>query len=197
MLQAIRSRALLGLLALGLVLGAAPAAGALELEHRLVMPADHGGDDGGGYRSGRDCRDGGGCNNRRREDYGDGSCKYFCPAFDRSPVEDSFNPTICVMPGSCSSQGDERRRGDEEPAPAPGPEPGTMGRPERVPGMFISLEEAPGVATPGASPLSLFPPSPGAVKDFVVATITAGLELGQLFADATIKFVSSLLIGMA
>ena len=63
--------------------------------------ADH-----GGYndRDGRECR-GGGCENDREEEYGDGSCKYFCPAFDRSPVEDSFNPTICVMPGSCTGEG--------------------------------------------------------------------------------------------
>lgn len=27
------------------------------------------------------------------------------PSFDKSPVDHSFNPTICVMPGSCSFQG--------------------------------------------------------------------------------------------
>jgi hypothetical protein len=27
----------------------------------------------------------------------------FSPEFDRSPVEDSFNPQICVMPGSCTT----------------------------------------------------------------------------------------------
>lgn len=79
--------------------------------------ADHDGyggyDDGGGYSAERDCRDGGGCNNRRREEYGDNSCKYVCPAFDKSPVQDSFNLTICVMPGSCTG---EEKKGDQ-PAP--------------------------------------------------------------------------------
>lgn len=76
--------------------------------------ADHDGYgyDDGGYSAGRDCRDGGGCNNRRREEYGDNSCKYVCPAFDKSPVQDSFNLTICVMPGSCTGE----EKGDK-PAP--------------------------------------------------------------------------------
>lgn len=48
-----------------------------------------------------------------------------------------------------------------------------------------------------AGPNSLFPPSPGAIRDFVIGTIEAGLEMGQLFADTTIRFVSRLLIGIA
>lgn len=63
--------------------------------------ADHG--YGGGNRGGDQ-----GNGNEREEEYGEGSCKYFCPAFDRSPVQDSFNPTICVMPGSCTSDGKQR-----------------------------------------------------------------------------------------
>lgn len=28
----------------------------------------------------------------------------FSPTFDKSPVEDSFNLTVCVMPGSCTDE---------------------------------------------------------------------------------------------
>lgn len=44
---------------------------------------------------------------------------------------------------------------------------------------------------------SLFPPSPGAVKDFVVNTIKAGIELGKLFAETTISFVENIMVGIA
>lgn len=96
-------------LAAGLVLGAPAAAWGY-----------HDGDDGGsdsGYRSGQDCRDGGGCHNRRREDYGDNSCKYACPKFDKSPVQDSFNfaPQVC-LPGATCYFGDEKKKGDQPPS---------------------------------------------------------------------------------
>lgn len=44
---------------------------------------------------------------------------------------------------------------------------------------------------------SLFPPSPEAIRAFVVATVSGGIELGRLFSEATIKFVESLLLGIA
>lgn len=44
---------------------------------------------------------------------------------------------------------------------------------------------------------SLFPPTPEGVRAFVVSTIESGIALGRLFADATIEFVSSLLLGIA
>ena len=80
------------LLAVGFALGAGPAY------------ADH-----GGYEGRDDCRDGGGCNNERHENYEGAGCKYVCPTFDKSPVQDSFNPTICVMPGSCADNGDKKK----------------------------------------------------------------------------------------
>lgn len=68
-----------------------------------------------GYGSEYDSRDSGGNygQNRREEEYGHGSCKYFCPAFDRSPVEDSFN--ICLPGSTCNFDG--RRDGQEEGQP--------------------------------------------------------------------------------
>lgn len=46
--------------------------------------------------------------------------------------------------------------------------------------------------------LSLFPvPTPDAIRAFVVATVEAGIGLGKLFANATIDFVSSLLVGIS
>lgn len=84
-------------------LGAAPAAA----DHDY----DYGGYDDGGYYYREGCGEqGGGCGNERDEEYGDGSCKYFCPAFDRSPVEDSFN--ICLPGASCDFDG--RRDGERE-----------------------------------------------------------------------------------
>lgn len=44
---------------------------------------------------------------------------------------------------------------------------------------------------------SLFPPTPDGIKQFVLTTIQAGIELGRLFADTTITFVSNLLVGIA
>lgn len=47
-------------------------------------------------------------------------------------------------------------------------------------------------------PQSLFPvPTPGGVQKFVLATIEAGIGLGRLFANATIDFVSSIMVGVA
>lgn len=49
----------------------------------------------------------------------------------------------------------------------------------------------------GERPQSLFPPSPEGIRDFVLSTIKGGIELGRLFAEGTIKFVESLLVGIA
>jgi hypothetical protein len=49
-----------------------------------------------------------------------------------------------------------------------------------------------------AGSLSLFPvPTPDGVRTFVLSTMQAGIGLGRLFADATIDFVSSILVGIA
>lgn len=55
------------------------------------------------------------------------------------------------------------------------------------------------VPTPGDGqrPESLVPPTPEGVRDFVLAVTKAGIEMGRLFADTTITFVSDLLIGLA
>ena len=45
---------------------------------------------------------------------------------------------------------------------------------------------------------SLFPvPTPDGVRQFVLSTIEAGIGLGRLFANATIDFVSSIMVGVA
>lgn len=75
--------------------------------------------DGGDYREG--CgRDGAGCDNRRREDYNDSGCKYVCPKFDKSPVQDAFNlnfaPSICMPFANCSTppeKKDEKKPGQQ------------------------------------------------------------------------------------
>lgn len=55
-----------------------------------------------------------------------------------------------------------------------------------------------GVPLPGSQPESLFPvPTPGGVQKIVLATIEAGIGLGRLFANATIDFVSSIMVGIA
>lgn len=68
--------------------------------------ADH-----GGYRDDRDCESGN-CN--RREDSSYGQCRNFCPAFDKSPVQDSFNfaPQVCLPGATCYF---EDRKKKEEP----------------------------------------------------------------------------------
>ena len=76
--------------------------GSLFIPHAAY--ADHdGGNSGGNYGD-----------NEREEEYGNGSCKYFCPAFDRSPVEDSFN--ICLPMANCywDGSGDNREEGPSE-----------------------------------------------------------------------------------
>lgn len=46
--------------------------------------------------------------------------------------------------------------------------------------------------------MSLFPfPTPGGLQKFVLSTVEAGIGLGRLFANATIDFVSSLMVGIA
>lgn len=54
-----------------------------------------------------------------------------------------------------------------------------------------------GVPLPGQQPESLFPPTPTGVRDFVLAVTKSGIEMGRLFADTTITFVSDLLVGLA
>lgn len=46
-------------------------------------------------------------------------------------------------------------------------------------------------------PWSLFPPTPDGIRQFVVATVQAGIDMGRLFADTVITFVSNLLVGIA
>lgn len=46
-------------------------------------------------------------------------------------------------------------------------------------------------------PMSLFPPTPDGIREFVTNTIMSSIELGRLFADTTITFVSNLLVGIA
>jgi hypothetical protein len=55
-----------------------------------------------------------------------------------------------------------------------------------------------GVPLPGQQqPQSLFPPTPAGIRDFVLAVMKSGIEMGRLFADTTITFVSNLLVGLA
>lgn len=55
-----------------------------------------------------------------------------------------------------------------------------------------------GVPIPGQQqPQSLFPPTPTGIRDFVLAVTKSGIEMGRLFADTTITFVSNLLVGIA
>jgi len=56
-----------------------------------------------------------------------------------------------------------------------------------------------GVPLPGSggTAASLFPPTPDGIRQFVTQTIQGGIELGRLFSDATITFVSNLLVGVA
>jgi len=44
---------------------------------------------------------------------------------------------------------------------------------------------------------SLFPPTPEGIKNFVVQTVKGGIEMGRLFADTTITFISNLMVGIA
>jgi len=96
------------LFGLTMVLGAAAPA---------VADHDYGGY-GRGYddRDGRECR-GGGCGNEREESYDQTGCKYFCPAFDDSPVQDSFN--VCLPGATCNWNGrqPEERQPDEGQQP--------------------------------------------------------------------------------
>lgn len=80
--------------------------------------ADHEGDR---YDQREGCGEqGGGCNNERHENYGGAGCKYVCPSFDKSPVQDSFNIQVCVQPGSCTD--DKKKSGDQaQPASDPNP----------------------------------------------------------------------------
>lgn len=87
------------LLTAALVVGAAPPA-----------IADH--DYGGYYEEGdRDRNRGGG---ECRDAEGNCSDDDFSPRFDDSPVDRSFNPTICLPFSRC-----EPRQGEAEPEPAP------------------------------------------------------------------------------
>lgn len=80
-----------------------------------VAYADH-----GGYEQGDECGRNGGCHNERDENYSGAGCKYVCPSFDKSPVQDAFNinPTIC-MPGSTCNFDGEKKEGQQ---PTSGPD---------------------------------------------------------------------------
>jgi hypothetical protein len=102
------------LVAVALAISAAPAM-ATGTTHQTTYRrhvharGDDGDDDSYTYDEG--CgRDGGGCNNRRRENYSGACSKYNCQNFDKSPVQDSFNLTICVMPGSCTPQNGKKEQ---------------------------------------------------------------------------------------
>ena len=93
--------------ALVLGLGAAPAS------------ADHGGDR---YRQDEGCGEqGGGCYNEREEDYSHANCKYVCPQFDRSPVQDAFNfnPQVCLPGATCHFEDRQDERRGDQPQPEP------------------------------------------------------------------------------
>jgi hypothetical protein len=95
----------------------------------VVMPAnaafadhDYGGDR---YRQDEGCGEqGGGCYNEREEDYSHANCKYVCPQFDRSPVQDAFNfnPQICLPGATCHFE-DRERNSDRNPPPDEGQPP--------------------------------------------------------------------------
>lgn len=66
----------------------------------------------------RECgRNGSRCDDGHYQDSHEGGCNNFCPKFDKSPVDHSFNfdPTIC-LPGSTCNVGDKGR----QPAPKDG-----------------------------------------------------------------------------
>lgn len=65
---------------------------------------------GGGNGSGdNECGRNGGCNNERDENYSGAGCKYVCPSFDKSPVQDAFNLNVC-MPGATCYYGDPKKK---------------------------------------------------------------------------------------
>jgi hypothetical protein len=102
--------------------------------------------------------------------------------------------------GEGGRSGDTDQRGDHNcrnfcfygvPMPGDGgggSEPATLGARPPLDGTGL-----PG----GGGPRSLFPPTPEGIRAFVLATMEAGLGLGRLFADATIDFVSTILVGIA
>lgn len=92
--------------------------------------------------------------------------------FDRSPL-DFRNACISL---DCSNRGkdDEQRRDEDRDRGGRGP--------------MLAVAQA---------PQSLFPPSPDAIRAFVVNTVKAGIELGKLFAETTISFVENIMVGIA
>lgn len=88
--------------------------------------------------------------------------------FDRSPL-DFRNACISL---DCSNRGkDDEHRRDERDDRRGGPM--------------------------AMTPQSLFPPSPDAVRAFVVNTVKAGINMGRLFADTVITFVQDIFVGIA
>lgn len=65
------------------------------------------------YRDDRDCESGN-CGNRSSDQYG--QCKYMCPTFDKSPVQDSFNPVVC-LPGATCNFGDKKEQPPKDQKP--------------------------------------------------------------------------------
>lgn len=62
---------------------------------------------------------------------------------------------------------------------------------------YITIPPGEGGGPGATDPQSLFPPSPEAIRDFVLATFKAGIAMGRLFADTTITFVTDLFVGIA
>jgi hypothetical protein len=114
----------------------------------------------------------------------------------------------CEWDGDCGGgyyDGDRRRRGNDN-RNGRNVSPGPFDRsPVEMHDVCISLDcsgrdkerdrEQP---EEPMGPRSLFPvPTPDGIRQFVMAAIEGGIGLGKLFANATIDFVSSLMIGIA
>jgi hypothetical protein len=99
-------------------LGALIVAGALSLGLAGPAYADRGGNNDR-YDQREGCGEqGGGCNNERHENYEGAGCKYICPTFDKSPVQDSFNfdPQVCLPGATCYFE--DRKKGSQGQQPS-------------------------------------------------------------------------------
>lgn len=89
--------------------------------------------------------------------------------FDRSPIE---MHDVCISLDCSNPPKDDERRNDDQ-----------RDRRDRRGGPMMLA--------------SLFPPSPDAVRAFVVNTVKAGINMGRLFADTVITFVQDIFVGIA
>ena len=89
--------------AAGLVFSLPPAQAATVARDHVARHDDDG-----------DCQ-GGGCGGRSEEDSRYGSCRNFCPSFDKSPVQDSFNfdPQVCLPGATCYFE--DRKKNQPQP----------------------------------------------------------------------------------